>query len=113
VTNHSFAHDGKPKPKERPRAGRNGRIYTPKTTLDAQAELAASYDGPLFEGPVGIGMNFYPDRTHVLIWDWPWGVSPLRGDIDNYAKLPLDALEGVAFLNDRQVMSIYAEKRAA
>lgn len=115
---YSFTHLARPRVKERPRAGLHGRkLYTPKSTLDAQAELAASYKGPLYEGPIEIGMNFCPDHTFVQLFPWtdPSGaeyVSPLRGDTDNYSKLVLDALEGVAYANDRQVMAISAAKLA-
>ena len=33
------------------------------------------------------------------------------GDIDNYAKGPLDALKGVAFHDDKQVTALAATKR--
>lgn len=107
-----FTVEGRPKVKERPRAGRGGKIYTPGTTTQAELELATSYDGPFFEGPVDLYMNFYPDRTEITIRDYTYDISPLRGDIDNYAKLALDALQGVAFANDRQVMRIMAAKCA-
>lgn len=110
MTSYTFVHEGRPKPKERPRSGKNGRIYTPKATLEAEAELAASYEGPLFEGPISIWMQFHPTSTTIQIEDWFGPISSLRGDIDNYLKLPLDALQGLAYPNDRQVMSVVAEK---
>ena len=101
-----------PRVKERPRAGAYGRkLYTPKTTLDAEAALAASYSGPLFEGPIAIYMSFWPDKTKVEISEGSV-TSPLRGDLDNYVKLVLDGLQGVAYPNDRQVMVISAAKCA-
>jgi Holliday junction resolvase RusA-like endonuclease len=36
--------------------------------------------------------------------------SELRGDIDNYAKSVLDALNGVAFKDDKQVIILELEK---
>lgn len=109
---YTFRHKGRPKPKERPRTGRFGRIYTPKRTLDAEAELAASYDGPFFKGPVQLVMTFSPSGTTITVEDWEFEPSPLRGDVDNYLKLPLDALQGVAYANDRQVMCVAAQKVA-
>jgi Holliday junction resolvase RusA-like endonuclease len=36
--------------------------------------------------------------------------SKLTGDIDNYAKSILDALNGVAYADDKQIVSLYLEK---
>lgn len=111
MVSYTFIHPGKPQVKQRPRMGRNGRVYTPKATLEAEEELRADYEGPLFEGPIALNMSFWPDRTEITITE---GVvqAPLRGDIDNYSKLVLDGLEGVAYPNDRQVMVITAAKCA-
>lgn len=110
---YTFTHEGKPKVKERPRSGPNGgRLYTPPSTLAAQAELAASYDGPVFEGPIEVIMTFHPVATMVTIRERTEPKSPLRGDVDNYGKLVMDGLEGVAYPNDRQVMAIVAAKVA-
>jgi len=40
----------------------------------------------------------------------PHGAKTLRGDLDNYVKLTLDALNGVAWEDDRQVVRISAVK---
>jgi len=37
--------------------------------------------------------------------------SKLRGDTDNYLKLLLDGLNGVAFVDDKCVMIVRGEKR--
>lgn len=106
---YSFLIEGKPKPKERPRMTRRGRTYTPKATLEAEQRIRDAYSGPLFTGPVAIQMFFYSDHTEVAIYEEEW-TSPLRGDIDNYIKTILDGLQGKAFDNDRQVVSVSAEK---
>jgi Holliday junction resolvase RusA-like endonuclease len=36
--------------------------------------------------------------------------SKLTSDIDNYAKAVLDALNGVAYTDDKQVVCLYLEK---
>lgn len=105
-----FTHPGRPAVKQRPRMGRNGRVYTPKATLEAEEQLIADYRGPLFEGPIIVRMGFYPDHTNVSIAERTEDPSPLRGDLDNYVKLVLDGLQGVAYANDRQVMAIQAHK---
>lgn len=37
--------------------------------------------------------------------------SSLRGDVDNYVKSIMDGLNGVAYLDDKQVLNIKAHKR--
>jgi Holliday junction resolvase RusA-like endonuclease len=37
--------------------------------------------------------------------------SPLRGDIDNYAKSILDGLNGVAYTDDKLVYKLQVTKR--
>lgn len=105
---YSFWHDAKPKVKERPRSGKVGgrKLYTPKATLDAEASLAAAYEGPRFEGPVGMHICLFRNNTFVSLWDSGGGRSGLHGDLDNYAKLVMDGLQGVAYSNDKQVESL-------
>ena len=46
-----------------------------------------------FSGGVGVSMRaWFPTR---------------RGDIDNIVKATLDALEGIAYLNDRQIVELH------
>ena len=40
-------------------------------------------------------------------------IAPGRPDIDNYLKAVLDGCNGVAFLDDSQVVAVYATKRYA
>lgn len=92
--------------------GRGRRAFTPKTTLEAEALLASFYDGPVFDGPIEIEVELHSDHYRITIAESPREKSRLRGDIDNYLKLVLDALQGgVAFDNDRQVMGLSGWKR--
>lgn len=93
---------GAPVPKERPRVVR-GHAYTPGRTRAWEETIAVAwrqaYPGfePL-EGPLGV---------HVLL------VSPklLTGDLDNYAKSVLDGLNGLAWVDDQQIVHLELEKR--
>lgn len=106
---YSFVIEGPPKPKERPRTTKTGHTFTPPATRKAQERVAAAYDGPMFKGPVHLFLHFEANHTEVTITDAVWD-SPLRGDIDNYQKLVQDALQGLAYANDRQVVRVEAEK---
>lgn len=84
---------GRPKPKERPRFAR-GHAFTPKTTLDYEAyvrECAAGIVKEPFEGNsiTFIVDVFFRQKNH--------------GDLDNYVKIAQDALNKVAYRDDKQI----------
>lgn len=58
-----------------------------------------------------VDLTLYPDRFEVTITDSQHERSgTLRGDIDNYAKAVLDALQGAnVFANDKQVTELNAK----
>lgn len=106
-----FVAEGRPKVKGRPRASRTGRVYTPKDTLAAEAELAAQYEGPKFDGPLDVFVEYEKDQQFIRIT--PLSAehdSVAQADIDNLLKLTLDALNGVAWNDDRQVVRLSAVK---
>lgn len=89
-----------PVPKGRPRVV-NGKAYTPKETKRAERELRDLWAvqnkvDPDFNGYVSITVDVHT----------PGG----RGDLDNYVKLVLDALNGVAWKDDRSVVEIRARR---
>ncbi len=89
---------GRPVPKDRPRVVR-GNTYTPAATVAAEhriALLARAAGARPIECPVAV-------RAEFVFKD-----GRARADIDNLAKLVLDALNGVAFKDDRQVVSLEA-----
>lgn len=115
-----FIVEGRPVAKARPRATRRGVVYTPKTTQVAEARIReAFFDAygdhfkPL-ECPVGVSVDFY--------FSQPKGVSmkqkeaqagkprAKKPDVDNLIKTVLDALNGVVWKDDNQVVSIKARK---
>ena len=118
--------DCTPRPKGRGRASRSGRrcpscrlgtgsiiVRTPEDTrrLERQIEIAAQVarrrsgsgllDGPLCARVVGIWprVQRMPDRAHT---GRQW--RPCRPDWDNVAKLVLDALGGVVYRDDAQIV---------
>lgn len=110
---YTFAVEGRPVPKGRPRLGQRGRVYTPQPTLDAEAAIAEAYRGPTFEGPVAVSIDYEADRQVITISRSTF-TSSLRGDLDNYIKTTLDGLQkSGAFENDRAVMELWVAKNNA
>lgn len=92
-----FTVPGRPVPKQRPRAGRNGRIYTPKKSREYEKAVARAAR-PVFKepyrGPVSLQVQVYLSRP--------------GGDLDNYIKSIQDGLNGIAWMDDRQVKKLKA-----
>lgn len=89
--------DGKPTPKARPRFSR-GRVYTPRESQLAEelvASLLALKMRQLGPAEVGVTLTF--------------GFSSRKsGDLDNCAKLVLDAMQMARVIdNDRQVRELH------
>lgn len=117
---HQLWVEGRPKPKERPRFKGRRRVFTPEATLLAEQVIRDAWeasDGPTFEGPVRVEVDYYEHGQLITVESFE-ETSPLRGDIDNYLKLTMDALQPskempdqlTAMLNDKSVMSVWAEK---
>ena len=73
-----------------------------KTTL---LQLLGTLDQP----SVQEGTELFMEQIE-LDPDAPFTKSRLTGDIDNYAKSILDALNGVAYTDDKQIVCLYLEK---
>lgn len=109
---HKFVIRARPKAKERPRFSKQGYAYTSAKTREFEKLVRESYDGPMFDGPVSLALTFTLDRITVSITemvDEP--ESKLRGDVDNYIKSISDALNGVAYADDRQVHKLSGRKK--
>lgn len=122
----TFSVVGVPKGKERPRVIRDkdgkSRAYTPTATKNREQRIAKAYldaaNGYKFgDKPIKITMEFYyPIPTS---WTKREKESAMEGrrcpcvkpDLDNACKLVMDALNGVAFGDDKQVLYMSASKR--
>ncbi len=89
-----FTVPGRPVPKERPRFNtRTGHAYTPRRTQDYEAKVgwqARIARVMLTEKDVRVTIRLYARGKR-------------RPDADNCAKSILDSLQGIAYVNDRQV----------
>jgi len=94
----TFIVPGRPKPKGRPRFTRQGRAYTPETTRKAEQDVIDLFElaCPLWEPTledVRLTLDVYFEYGRVA-------------DLDNCAKLIQDALNGYAYVDDRQVRKL-------
>ena len=105
--------DRRPKVKARPRHTKGGKVFTPASTLQEEDHVAAAWKdqvGEMLSGPVEITVVYSPEATILHVTTSPHNARTLRGDLDNYVKLTLDALNGVAWEDDGQVVRIHAVK---
>lgn len=89
---------------------KGGTTYTPKATQEYEKAVAAAYDGPMFEGPVSMQIDLYWESAHVRISDYESEKASLQGDVDNYAKSISDALNKVAYTDDKLVYELTVRK---
>ena len=107
---------GKVRGKGRPRFTRGGHAYTPKGTRDYERAIREAYenapDSPPepFSGPIDVTIvtsRQLPKSTPKSVIREPDTHKP---DVDNIAKVVLDALNGVAWHDDAQVTSLTVVK---
>lgn len=100
-----------PVPAPRPRVMKFGGVYYPKPyahyTAELQREFAKQYQGPPLEGSLVVGLEIVSQRPKKTVLAAP------RGDADNHAKGPLDALtKTTRFWNDDvQITDLIVNKR--
>ena len=114
---------GKPFAKQRPRASRRGRfttVYTPKQTVDYENLVKYSYyeqngdimlDGALqaeINGVFPVPMSASKKQAEKMLnGDIHHTKKP---DCDNMAKIVLDALNGIAYHDDSQIVDLRITK---
>ena len=112
----SFYVFGKVRGKGRPSFTRCGHAYTPKPTRDYEMAIREAFENAPgrppepFSGPIAVCIMTY----RQLPKSTPKSVSSEhdthKPDIDNVAKIVLDALNGVAWEDDAQVVSLTVSK---
>jgi Holliday junction resolvase RusA-like endonuclease len=119
-----FVVPGAPYGKGRPRASSRGgfvRLYTPAATVAYEGEIARLAEIARAEWPVmATPMSLRVIAHHPIPVSWSkkkqqaalaGDVIPGKPDLDNVAKAVLDALNGVIYEDDKQVIRLVAEKR--
>jgi crossover junction endodeoxyribonuclease RusA len=97
MTGYAFTIEGLPVPKERARRGQNGHWYTPRATRGyAQLVGWTAREAGVCDRLLG------PLRLHIKLW-FP---DRRRRDLDNVAKAIQDALNGIAWDDDSQIMEL-------
>lgn len=121
-----FTIQGEPKGKARPRFSK-GRAYTPKTTVDYETVVGMEYKrqcgGYNFSSsekvPISVEINAFfgipksaskKKRALMVCGE----IKPTKKpDADNIAKIIMDSLNGIAFDDDAQVISLTVNKMYA
>ena len=98
-----------PQGKGRPRFTRTGHAYTPEKTKKYERFVAMQYHGEVFEGALRVSIKAYCKRPMRGAGKYP----TKRPDADNIAKAILDALNGVAWKDDKQVVELSITKEWA
>lgn len=108
--------EGQPKTWERTGSDRKGRRFNPRgyqTWKDrAAVRFASAAQLRRFPGEVAVAIDLFPDRVDVQVSaiedaDARRPGTGLRGDVDNYAKAVLDALQAAGTVpNDVKVADL-------
>ena len=119
-----FVVPGAPYGKGRPRASSRGgfvRLYTPVATVAYEGEIARLAEIARAEWPVmTTPMSLRVIAHHPIPVSWSkkkqqaalaGDLIPGKPDLDNVAKAVLDALNGVIYEDDKQVVRLVAEKK--
>jgi crossover junction endodeoxyribonuclease RusA len=94
---------GEPVSKQRARIGRNGGVYTPTKTQQAEEAI-----GWAFRSAVR-GWRPLADREYLVDIQF-FLKSGQRRDVDNMVKTVLDGLNKIAWVDDSQVAEIHAQR---
>lgn len=101
----TFTVPGQPRPKERPRFGR-GRGYTSEATRAAEARVASS-----FRDNLGIRHTIETPVTGDLqLRCWFYRKNAVAADTTNLVKVVEDGLNGIAWVDDKQIKSLRADQ---
>ncbi len=111
---------GPPVAKQRPRSGR-GRMYTPKETVNYETYVRelwviAYHNFTPIQGAVRINLYVYlgipqsaSKKRQAQMLSGEIGAAK-KPDLDNVEKIICDALQGLAYLDDKQIVEVHSFK---
>lgn len=110
--------DGKPRGKERAKAGKFG-FFTPDRTVDDEANIRALGSKAMAGRRPSVGpFKMHLEAVFEVPDGWPSRVKEMSSlphlsapDLDNIEKLVLDGLNEIVFVDDRQVFEVHKRKR--
>lgn len=119
-----FVIPGTARGKQRPRATRTGRVYTPAQTVNQEAYIKmlaatamrgfAPFVGPLtasFHINVAVPKSYTKQQRKMIDEGKLWPTS--KPDIDNVVKLLCDAMNGIVYGDDKQIVDLLVTKSYA
>ncbi len=89
---------GRPQPKGRPRVA-GGRAFTPSSTRDAEERVAWA-----------LRRHFPVPLAGKLVVSIVFSTADPRADLDNLAKLILDAGNSVAWIDDQHIWELHVKR---
>lgn len=107
---------GKVRGQSRPRfttRGKSTRAYKPKKDVDYESLIAKCYreaGGTLHTGAVAVHITAFRALPKSLQLKTAHEPDMHKPDIDNICKIVLDGLNGIAYLDDSQVVYLTARK---
>jgi crossover junction endodeoxyribonuclease RusA len=107
-----FLINARPQPKERPYSIGRGKRRTPDRTVNFELLVAAEFRlqhpfHELFTGPLGLSVDIQFAKPKTVVKGY-WHTNP--GDASNIVKAIEDALNKVAWVDDRQVADLRSIK---
>lgn len=96
-------------PFSRPRFGRNKQVFDSprysafKTSLRFAALKEIGGKQNIYTGAIKIAVTIYKTSDKITSRNW--------GDADNHLKAVLDSLQGIAFIDDAQIVDAEVHKR--
>lgn len=117
----TFKFDGTPLAKQRHRSTRQGRTYNPQSKEEAAVKWEAKkqYHRAPFSGPVTMSVravfprpngHFGTGRNQYKLKPSSPKYHTKKSDVDNIVKFYADCLNGIAYMDDCQVIEISSRK---
>lgn len=104
---------GKVMGKPRPRVNRNGRVWTPVKFNAYEKKISDAYlaaGGSVLSGEICLTVSICREMPNSRPKRLRNEADTYKPDIDNIAKIVLDALNGVAYEDDKQVTQLHVIK---